>query len=357
MLKMTDKQKRWKRWYKKNRLKVLARAKKYRLEHLEKIKKQQRKSVKKHIKRVRTFSKKYYRTHRKQILARARTYAGNPKVLKRRREWYAENRKKILKGLKARRKRLGKKCAAYQREWKSRDIEKVRRQARAYGKGYRKTKAWRFLKGKHWAKSIGRGWFISKKEHSDLLDKPCYYCGKFLADEMGWSLDRISNQGDYILNNVLPCCGTCNRIKGTQLSVEEMKYAMNKLLITSSKELARIKAPKYVFSDMYPQHEYWVVTQYKKLFQSARTRKLVLKISFDDYSKLVSLPCFYCERILPRAFGYCLDRINNSKGYLLNNVIPCCGDCNSVRSDKLSFEETVVFMKAVVKYRQQRRSR
>ena len=354
---MTDKQKRWKKWYKKNRLQVLARVKKYRLEHLEKIKKQQRRSVKKHIKRVRAYSKKYYKTHRKQILKRAKTYTGNPKCLKRRREWYAGNRKKILKRLKARRKKLGKKCAAYQREWKSRNPKRVRRQARAYCKGYRKTKAWRFLKGKHWTKSIGRGWLLNRKEYSDLLDKPCYYCGSSLENEMGWSLDRIDNKDDYILHNVLPCCGKCNRIKGTQLSVEEMKYAMNKLLKTSSKELSKVKAPKYVFNKMYPQHEYWVVTQYKKLFQSAKHRKLVLKIPFDEYSKLVSLPCFYCERVLPRSFGYCLDRIDNEKDYLLNNVVPCCGDCNSIKSDKLSFAETVVFMKAVVKYRQQRRSR
>lgn len=348
---MTKKQKYWKRWYKKNRLKVLARVRKYRLEHLEKIKKQQRRSVKKHIKRVRAYSKKYYRTHRKQILARARTYAGNPKVLKRRREWYIKRRKRILKLSKAWRKRLGKEYATRQRVWKSKRIKKVRAQARAYGKGYRKTKAWRFLKGKHWAKSIGRGWFISKKEHSALLDKPCYYCGLSLENEMGWSLDRINNKGDYILENVLPCCGKCNRIKGTQLSVDEMKYAMARLLKTSSKEFSKIKLPKYVFTQMYPQHEYWVVTQYKKLFQSAKYRKLALRIPFDEYSKLISLLCFYCKNVLPRAFGYCLDRIDNEKDYLLNNVIPCCGDCNSIRSDKLSFEETVVFMNAVVEYR------
>lgn len=43
-------------------------------------------------------------------------------------------------------------------------------------------------------------------------------------------MDRIDNNIGYTYNNVLPCCGTCNKIRGDRLTVDEMKYVMEKLI-------------------------------------------------------------------------------------------------------------------------------
>jgi len=48
--------------------------------------------------------------------------------------------------------------------------------------------------------------------------------------ETGKCLDRIDNSKKYTNINVIPCCGTCNKIKNNFLSVIEMKIAMSAIL-------------------------------------------------------------------------------------------------------------------------------
>lgn len=54
---------------------------------------------------------------------------------------------------------------------------------------------------------------------------------------------------------------------------------------------------------------------------------------------ITSKSCIYCGET--HRIG--CDRIDNSKGYTIDNVIPCCGDCNRIRSNKYSVEETIRF--------------
>ena len=71
-------------------------------------------------------------------------------------------------------------------------------------------------------------------------------------------------------------------------------------------------------------------------------------LKFEDFFELSKLPCFYCAsppyqehkkygaRKTKYSDGYIfiyngLDRINNNKGYDLDNVVPCCKKCNWMR--------------------------
>lgn len=56
------------------------------------------------------------------------------------------------------------------------------------------------------------------------------------------------------------------------------------------------------------------------------------------YEEIVGLGCYYCGAEIRTGVG--LDRIDNHKGYLIENCLPCCGFCNSVRGAHLSVEET-----------------
>lgn len=47
-------------------------------------------------------------------------------------------------------------------------------------------------------------------------------------------------------------------------------------------------------------------------------------------------PCTYCGDKID-TIG--LDRIDNDKGYAVDNVVSCCFDCNGTRSDRWTFEE------------------
>ncbi|MGH7974755.1 MAG: hypothetical protein ACREBR_04470 [bacterium] len=85
----------------------------------------------------------------------------------------------------------------------------------------------------------------------------------------------------------------------------------------------------------------------------AKQRKIEFKLSEIQYEKIVSNPCIYCHTVVYNVSGYSLDRINNSKkiGYTVRNVVPCCGSCNRIRGDNLTFEEMIIAMKAVLKFR------
>lgn len=53
---------------------------------------------------------------------------------------------------------------------------------------------------------------LSIAEFYQLWRKPCYYCGDMID---GIGIDRVNNKLDYKIDNVVPCCGTCNIMKGT----------------------------------------------------------------------------------------------------------------------------------------------
>ncbi len=92
-------------------------------------------------------------------------------------------------------------------------------------------------------------------------------------------------------------------------------------------------------------------SRYESAKQKAKIRKLSFRISFPQFLIIISSRCHYCQELLAKSTGHCMDRIDNEKGYEKNNVIPCCGRCNQIRSNQLSVEEMQVAMRAVLALR------
>jgi len=92
----------------------------------------------------------------------------------------------------------------------------------------------------------------------------------------------------------------------------------------------------------------------KGRFRSGKTRAkqkgIAWSISFPEYEKIIENKCTYCGGELSPT-GWSLDRMDNDKGYRLDNVVPCCGECNSIKSDKLSYREARIALAAVSAYR------
>ena len=96
----------------------------------------------------------------------------------------------------------------------------------------------------------------------------------------------------------------------------------------------------------------------KRVFHSFKSnatgKKHTFKLSLEQVLNLVYQNCFYCNSPPQnkmsvkhkRYMGYILyytglDRKDNSKGYTLSNVVPCCARCNSIKSNLFTFEEMV----------------
>ena len=89
--------------------------------------------------------------------------------------------------------------------------------------------------------------------------------------------------------------------------------------------------------------------KYKALY-----RGYIWGIPKEVYAALISLPCEYCGVTLPTS-GICLDRIENSKGYEEENVLPCCPICNYARRNQFTVEEMKTFIgPAIRKVRESR---
>lgn len=57
----------------------------------------------------------------------------------------------------------------------------------------------------------------------------------------------------------------------------------------------------------------------------------------DEYVNLIMQNCMYCNHNVGTGTG--LDRINNDLGYIIDNVVPCCEECNTARMNNFTHEE------------------
>jgi len=60
-------------------------------------------------------------------------------------------------------------------------------------------------------------------------------------------------------------------------------------------------------------------------------------LTLDQYAALVSQPCHYCGGPIA-ATGAGLDRKIAGGPYSIENVVPCCVHCNSVKGDNFTYE-------------------
>lgn len=61
------------------------------------------------------------------------------------------------------------------------------------------------------AKNRGYAFNLSFEEFDSIISQNCHYCGS----EPRNGVDRRDNSRGYDIDNVVPCCTTCNRGKGT----------------------------------------------------------------------------------------------------------------------------------------------
>jgi hypothetical protein len=85
------------------------------------------------------------------------------------------------------------------------------------------------------------------------------------------------------------------------------------------------------------------------------------EISVEDFHRLTSSDCHYCGKPpmqISRTYKYNgLDRKNSQKGYQLENVVPCCKECNFIKGRELTYDEAVVVLKALTDYRIEQKKR
>lgn len=89
-------------------------------------------------------------------------------------------------------------------------------------------------------------------------------------------------------------------------------------------------------------------TSYK--FTATKVRGYSWAITEQEFFALAAAPCHYCGAPPSNAFRHKkygdsfflysgLDRKDNSKGYDMGNVVACCGRCNRIKREILTYDE------------------
>ena len=92
---------------------------------------------------------------------------------------------------------------------------------------------------------------------------------------------------------------------------------------------------------------------------NAKNRGLEYKLTEKQFAKITKQNCYYCgakpnniskhpENFEDYIYNG-LDRIDNDKGYTIDNVVPCCHQCNSAKR-KLTLQEFKNWIKKVYHY-------
>lgn len=88
------------------------------------------------------------------------------------------------------------------------------------------------------SQGIQRGYAfeLSEEQFRSITSKKCYYCGVepkqgniglSSGDYIYNGLDRVDNTRGYLLDNVVPCCITCNRAKDTMSIKQFVRHVEN----------------------------------------------------------------------------------------------------------------------------------
>lgn len=89
---------------------------------------------------------------------------------------------------------------------------------------------------------------------------------------------------------------------------------------------------------------------------AAKRRGKEWNLSYDKFLSITSKDCFYCNSPPSNCATYTnyngefvyngIDRVDNSKGYLVGNSVPCCIKCNTAKMD-MSMNEFITWIRKV----------
>lgn len=80
----------------------------------------------------------------------------------------------------------------------------------------------------------------------------------------------------------------------------------------------------------------------------------VWTITQEEYESITALNCHYCGHRNDVEAGIGLDRLDNERGYELDNVVSCCAICNLVRGDRFTPDEMKLLGQTIAGIKQTR---
>ena len=152
-------------------------------------------------------------------------------------------------------------------------------------------------------------WTLTDDMCKTMFQTECFYCGQ--SDILN-GIDRIDSSKGYTEENTVSCCSMCNYMKGPTELIEFIKHVCKILeyhgqSVTYTPNLCIVKWYQYI--------------------NGAKTRDHIFELTKEQFHSLVSTSCHYCGTCQENGNG--IDRVDNTKGYTIDNVVSCCSLCNN----------------------------
>ena len=163
-----------------------------------------------------------------------------------------------------------------------------------------------------------------------LIENTCYYCG--VMQENGYNgIDRKQSSLGYITDNYVSCCKICNYMKG---SLDELVFICRILHILSYQNKIEETDIHYdnCFGNTNPKSIY-----FDHYYKGAVKRNLQFELNKEDFQTIILNKCYICGKANSNIHQNGIDRRENEKGYLIENCLACCGECNFMKKN-YSFE-------------------
>ena len=136
------------------------------------------------------------------------------------------------------------------------------------------------------------------------MDKKCYICKKILTSKTSYK--DISKK-----NMLMSRCKKCH----------------NKIVNERRKNNGYYKSEAFKKKDKIKRNS--INGKYRTYIHSAKIRNYEFNISKEEFIKLWQKNCYYCGDSI-ETIG--IDRVDNKKGYTINNIVSCCGRCNIMKN-------------------------
>ena len=143
-------------------------------------------------------------------------------------------------------------------------------------------------------------------------------------DERGLcGIDRINSCGDYTSNNVVSACKMCNYMK---------KVWTQESFVALCGHIATYKHVGYydMIDDRLVERKSMLYSDY---LYSAKRRKYTVAIDQETFDFITKFKCYLCGKKNSLIHQNGIDRIDNDKGYMLENCESCCKTCNFLKRD------------------------
>lgn len=158
---------------------------------------------------------------------------------------------------------------------------------------------------------------VSPELAFDLMVNRCFYCGDFAT-----TLDRLDSSLEHTPENCVGCCEFCNTSKKASDPISFVLRCVYR------------RTFEY-FGDDDIWDENLILPSYSVYKANVECQKRPFELTREQFKNLCTSSCHYCKRC-PEFVG--IDKIVPDDGYILNNCVSCCGNCNADKWDR-SLEE------------------